>query len=113
MRPGDLLALIAPQIHHAQPILLALQQFVQLGRRHAPAGMGLRRGLCRKPSKAVEQNALLRLIEASQRLGLGVDKRQLRRQLLEHGHGGRLVVHKNSSLARGKNLPAQNNLVPL
>ena len=111
MRLLDLLALVAPQVHHAQPVLFALEQLVQLGRSLAPACISRGNGLGGKPAKAVEQDALLRLVEAADGLALRVNQRQLRRQLLEHGHRGRLVVHEDASFARGENLAAQDDLV--
>ncbi len=111
MRRFDLLALVAPQVHHAQAVLLALDHLLQLCRRRAPARIGLAHGLGRKAAKAIQQNPLLRLVEAAQCLALRVNQRQLRRQQLEHGHGCRLVVYKHAALARRENLPAQDNLV--
>ena len=51
----DLLALIAPQIDHAQAVLLALQQFVELCCGVAPARVGLGDGIGGDAAKAVEQ----------------------------------------------------------
>ncbi len=112
-RRFDFLVLVAPQVHHPQPVLLTLDHRIQFFGSRAPTPVRLAHGFRRKPPKAIQQNPLLRLVKAGQRLALGMDKRQLRRQLLEHSHGRRLVVHKHPPLARGQNLPPQNNLVPI
>ncbi len=54
--------------------------------------------------------ALLALVEAVQGFGLGVDEGQFRRELLEDGDGGRLVVDEDSSLPGGKNFAAEDDL---
>ncbi len=62
----DLLALVAPQIDHAQPILLALQKVVELGGGGAPAGVGFKHGSGIDAAEAVEQRALLGLVEGAE-----------------------------------------------
>ncbi len=53
---------------------------------------------------------LLGLVKAAEGLALRMNQGELRRQLLQHGHSGRLVVHKDPALAGRKNLPAENDL---
>ena len=43
--------------------------------------------------------------------GAGAVGRSIARELLENGHGRRLVVDKHPSLARGQNFAAQDDLV--
>jgi hypothetical protein len=71
--------------------------------------VGLGDGLGRKAAEAVEQGALLGLVEAGTALALRVDQRQLRGKLAEDGDGGRLVVDEDAALAGGQNLAAQND----
>ena len=59
----NFLALIAPEIDHAQAVLLALEQIVELFLGGAPAGMSLGDRVRREAAKAVEQGALLSLVE--------------------------------------------------
>jgi hypothetical protein len=78
-----------------------------------PAGVSLAHGFGRKAAEAVEQGALLRLVEAAQGLALRVHQRQLRRQLLEDGDRRRLIVDEHAALARGQNLAPQDDLIAL
>ncbi len=108
----DLLALIAPQIDHAQAVLLALEEVVELGlRRRASGRRPRRRRRCREAAEAVEENALLGLVEAAEALALGVDQGQLRGKLAEDGDGGRLVVDEDAALAGGENFAAEDDVV--
>ena len=106
----DLLALIAPEIDHAQAVLLALEQVVELCLGGAPAGVGLGDGVSGDAAEAVEQDALLGLVEAGERLGLRVDEGEFGRELLEDGDGGGLVVDEDAALAGGEDFAAQNDL---
>jgi hypothetical protein len=107
----DLLVLIAPQIDHAQAVLLALEQVVELFLRVAPAGVGFGDGVRREAAEAVEEDALLGLVEAAEALALGVDQGQLGGKLAENGDGGRLVVDEDAALAGGEDFAAQNDVV--
>ena len=49
-------------------------------------------------------------VEGQHRLVLGVDDRQVRSKLLEHGHRCRLVVDEDASLAAGGDLAPQDEL---
>jgi hypothetical protein len=73
--------------------------------------VGFGNGVGGEAGEAVEQDALLGLVEAGEGLGLRVDQGQLRRKLLEHGHGSGLVVDEDAALAGRQNLAAQNDLV--
>jgi hypothetical protein len=107
----NLLLLIAPEIDHAQAVLLALEQIVELLLGVAPAGVSLGDGLGRDAAEAVEEDALLRLIEAGAGVGLGVNQGQLRRKLAEDGNGGRLVIDEDAPLAGGEDFAAQNHFI--
>ncbi len=61
-------------------------------------------------AKAVEQNALLGLVEAGEGFGLRVNQGELGRKLPEDGNGGGLIVDEDAAFAGGKNLAAQNDL---
>ncbi len=71
--------------------------------------MGLRDGIGRNAAEAVEQDALLGLVEAGEGLGLRVDQRQFGRELLEDRDGGGLVVDEDAALAGGENFAAQDD----
>jgi len=64
----------------------------------------------RNPREAIQQNALLRLIEAAQRLALGVNQSQFRGQLLENSDSSGLIVDEDPPLAGAQNLAAQDDL---
>ena len=110
MGSGNLFALIAPQIDHAQTVLLALQKIVEPAADALPSGMGLGDGVVRDAAEAIEQNALLRLIEAAGGFALRVDEGQLRGKLAQDGNGSGLVVDEDASLAVGEDFAAQDNL---
>jgi hypothetical protein len=66
--------LIAPEIDHAQAVLLTAEQFVELYGSVFPEGMGCGNCAGIDAAEAVEQGALLGLIEAGKALALGVDQ---------------------------------------
>ncbi len=66
VRGVDLLVLIAPQIDHAQAVLLALEQIVELVWSAAPTGVGFGDSVGGNAAEAVQEDALLRLVEARQ-----------------------------------------------
>ena len=106
----DLLVLIGPEIDHAQAVLLALEEVVELVVGGAPAGVSLGDGVGGDAAEAVEEDALLRWIEAGKRLGLRVDQGELGRELLEDGDGGGLVVDEDAAFAGGEDFAAQNDV---
>ncbi len=53
---------------------------------------------------------MLRLVEAGEGFGLGVNQRQFGRQFLEHRDRGRLVIHEDAPFAVGQDFSAQDNL---
>ena len=72
----DLLLLVAPEIDHAEAVLLALEEVVELLLGGAPAGVGFGDGGGVEAAEAVEEDALLGLVEAAEALALGVDQGQ-------------------------------------
>src|SRR5580698_11403840 len=104
---------MAPEIHHAKTVLLALHKCVQLFLSSVPTHISIIHRLGRNPAEPVKQYPLLHLIETGQALALRMNKRQFRSKLLEHCDSSRLIVDKHSTLACAQNLPAQNDLVPL
>ena len=60
----DLVALVGPEIDHTESVLLALKEIVKLVLRCAPAYVGLGGGVGGDAGKAVEEDALLRGVEA-------------------------------------------------
>ena len=107
----DLLALIAPEIDHAEAVLLTLDEVVEFGGGVTPAGVGCGDGLNGDAAEAVEEGALLGLVEAGEGLALGVDKGELRGKLLEDGDGGGLVVDEDAAFAVGLDFAAEDDLV--
>ena len=106
----DLLALEAPQVDLAQPVLLVA---LQLG--HPPAELPqthvqLGRGTGVDPGKGVQQGQPGRRVEGEgeHRLALGVYGAQPGRQLFQDADRGRLVVDEDASLAVGGDLAPQD-----
>ena len=79
--------------------------------RVAPAGVGFGDGVGGEAAEAVEEGALLGLVEAGRALALRVDQGQLRGELPEDGDGGRLVVDEDAALAGGENFAAEDDFV--
>ena len=75
----------------------------------APAGVGFGDGVGGDAGEAVEQDALLGLVEAGEGFGLRVDEGQFRRELLEDGDGGGLIVDEDAAFAGGEDFAAQND----
>ena len=75
----------------------------------APAGVGLGDGVGGDAAEAVEEDALLGLVEAGEGFGLRVDQGQFRGELLENGDGGGLVVDEDAALAGGEDFAAQDD----
>ena len=69
-------------------------------RRASRVGFG--HGVGGDGAEAIEQNALLRLVEAGEGFGLRMDQSELRRELLEHGDGGGLVIDEHAAFAIGQ-----------
>ena len=105
------LRLIAPQVDHAQAVLLAVSSSSSLAcaARQRFERLGDRVG--RDAGEAVEQDALLGLVEAGECFSLRVDQRELGRKLPENGDGGGLVVDEDAAFAGGQNFAAQNDFV--
>ena len=110
LRGVDFFALIAPEIDHAQAVLFALEQVVEFRLRLAPARMGLGHRVRCKIAEAIEQDALLVLIEAGMGFSLGVHQGQFRRKLAKNSDGSGLIVDEDAPLAVGENFTAENNL---
>ena len=77
----------------------------------APAGVGFGDGVGGDAAEAVEQDALLGLVEAGEGFSLGVDEGQLGGELLEDGDGGGLVVDEDAALAGGEDFAAEDDFV--
>ena len=107
----DLLLLVAPEIDHAEAVLLTLEEVVEFFLGGTPAGVGFGDGGGVDAGEAVEENALLGLVEARQALALGMDQGQLGGKLAQHGNRGRLIVDEDAALAAGGDLAAQNDVV--
>ena len=107
----DFLALVAPEIDHAEAVLLALEEVVELVLGGVPVGVGGGDGVEGDAGEAVEEDALLGLVEAGVGLGLGVDEGQFWGELLEDGDGGGLVVDEDAALAGGEDLAAEDDVV--
>ena len=60
----DFFALIAPEVDHAEAVLLALQEVVEFVGGGAPAGVGGCYCVKRDAGETVEKDALLGLVEA-------------------------------------------------
>ena len=75
-----------------------------------PVRIGCGDGLAGDARKAIEKDALLRLIKAGESLSLRVHQRQLGSKLPEHGNRGRLIVDEDAAFAGGKNFAPQNDL---
>ena len=82
-----------------------------LSGRCAPASVGFGDGVCRDAAEAVEEDALLGLVEAREGFSLGVDEGQFGSELLEDGYGGGLVVDEDSALAGGEDFAAKDDFV--
>ena len=61
--------------------------------------------------EAVEEDALLGLVEAGVGFGLRVDEGELGGELLEDGDGGGLVVDEDTAFAGGEDLAAEDDVV--
>ncbi len=77
----------------------------------APAGVGFGDGVGGDAAEAVEEDALLGLVEAGEGLALGVDQGQFRGELLEDGDGGGLVVDEDAAFAGGEDFAAEDDFV--
>src|SRR5579872_1419314 len=106
----DLLALITPKIDHPQAVLLPLEQIVELRLCLAPARVGLGNGFRGNVAKAVEQYALLSLVETGEGFALRMNQGKFGGKLAEDRHGGGLVVDEDAALTSGENLAAQYDL---
>ena len=107
----DLLVLIAPEIDHAQAVLLALEEIVELVCCRAPAGVGFGDGVSREAAEAVEKDALLGLVEAREGSRSGRGPGPVRGRAAEDGDGGGLVVDEDAALAGGEDFAAQDDVV--
>ncbi len=105
----NLPGLKAPKISHAQSVLLiAFEGFEPAGA--LPPRRVRRANLLRRDAREpVEQEALLGSIEAGQGFRLRVNQRQLRGEQFQYRSRGRLIVYKDTALARSSNLPPQQN----
>ena len=72
-------------------------------------GVGFGDGVGRDAGEAVEEDALLGLVEAGEGFSLRVDQGQFGGELLEDGDGGGLVVDEDAALAGGENFAAEND----
>ena len=86
-----------------------MQQVVELLRGLAPAGVGFGDGVGGDAAEAVEENALLRLVEAGEGFGLRVHQGQFRGELLQHGNGGGLVIDEDAAFAVGEDFAAEDD----
>ena len=109
-RGFNLLALVAPKVNHAEPILFALKQVVQLALSRAPVGVRCGNGIGRDAAETVEENALLGLVKAGKSFRLGMDKSKLRRELAKNGDSGGLVVDEDTAFAAGENFAPKDDL---
>src|ERR1700761_8446185 len=66
----DLLALVGPEIGHAEAVLLAFFELGQLANYRLPLVIGIRYGMTFDMRKAVKQKPLLGLVKAGKRFGL-------------------------------------------
>ena len=96
---ADLLGLVAPEVDHAETVLLIGQQFVELGLRGAPRFVCCGYIVGRDGGKAIKQNALLGLVEAGKRLRLRVHEGEFGRKLAKNGDGSWLVVDEDAAFA--------------
>ncbi len=62
-----------------------------------------------KITEAIEQDALLVLIEAGMRFSLRVHQGQFRRELAQNSDGSRLIVDEDAPLAVGEDFAAKDN----
>src|SRR5436309_513622 len=106
---ANLALLKSPHVQQAQTILLVAFDFQDSAPNTTPA----REYVCNlrhiNTGKAVQQRQASRGVKGEQGLILGMDRRQLLRQLLQDANRRRLIVDKNSSLASGGNLAAEDN----
>ncbi len=75
--------------------------------------MGLGDGIGGDAGEAVEEDALLGLVEAGEGFSLRVDEGQFGCELAEHGDGGGLVVDEDAAFAGGEDFAAEDDLVAL
>jgi len=108
---GDFLVLIAPEVDHAEAVLLALDEFVEVIGGLAPADVGFSDGVGGEAGEAVEEGALLGLVEAGEGFALGVDEGEFRGELLEDGDRGGLVVDEHSAFAVGLDFAPEDDFV--
>ncbi len=106
----DFLALIAPEIDHAEAVLLALEEIVELVLGGVPVGVGGRDRVEGDAGEAVEEDALLGLVETGLGFGLRVDQGEFGGELLEDGDGGRLIVDEDAAFATRENLAAEDDV---
>ena len=87
-----------------------MEEVVELVLGGTPAGVGLGDGVGGDAGEAVEEDALLRGVEARKGFGLRVDEGELGRELLEDLHGGGLVVDEDAAFAGGEDFAAENDV---
>ena len=109
-RALNLVLLKAPQVGFAQARLFIAFQATQAGTNLRPLGKRRRHPLGGDAGAPVQQLPLLGLVKAAHGFALGVHQRQLRSELAQHIHRGRLIVHVDAALAPGLDLAAQDDL---
>src|SRR6266700_1851804 len=111
MRCFNFLVLIGPQVNHAKPVLLASEQFFQLRSSILPGRAGLGDCIGGEAGEAIEEDALLGLVETGKRLSLRVDEGELGGELAKNGDSGGLIVHENSALTGGEDFATEDDFV--
>jgi hypothetical protein len=110
---ADFLALEGPQVEHPQTVLLTLLECGEFFARTLPRGVCRSSRFRRQAGEAVEQQALLRRVEATLAFTLRVNQREFRRELTQDGDGGGLIVDEDAPLAVGVDFAAQDNFSAL
>ena len=73
------------------------------------SGVGLGDGVGGDAGEAVEEDALLGLVEAGEGFSLGVDEGEFGGELPKDGDGGGLVVDEDAALAGGEDFAAEDD----
>ncbi len=107
-RVRDLTLLKHPQIHQLQAIVFSLLQFCDAGLHLFPLAESLVHWTEMGVGVAVEKLQTDSGVERNQRLILCMNTGEMRRKLLEHSDGCRLIVDEHPSL--GGDFPAQNQI---
>ena len=97
-----------PQVEEPHAILLVLFEFGNASANLLPVFECSGDFLQLDSRVSIEQVLPRRGIEIYDDFTLRVDHREVRRNLLEHSHGRRLIVDEDTSLAAGSNLAPQN-----